>query len=374
MYIERLQLNYFRNYESLRLTPGRGLNVIVGENAQGKTNAVEAVFLCAFGRSHRTPRDAELISCGMSGAYVGMNVVTGAGSRKIEIKLRDGERKQLFIDSLQCERSSELMGVLNVVMFSPEDLSLIKDGPAERRRFLDMELSQFRPAYYTILQRYNKALRERNALLRPEAVKTRTGEELRRELYVWDEQLITLGADIMQRRAEFICKLASIATILHRDISGRRETLGIRYDPNVSMERGSLEDAMGEALFAGVADDIRRGFTGTGPHRDDIAITLSDRAVRVFGSQGQQRTAALSLKLSELELLREDRGEPPVLILDDVLSELDELRQRALLEAVRDCQSFLTCTGQDGLVRAGMDMHDIPVFRCAAGTLEPINV
>lgn len=372
MQVERLKLNYFRNYESLRLSPGRGLNVIFGENAQGKTNAVEAIFLCAFARSHRTPRDAELISAGMSGGYVGLDIGTKAGSRSIEIKLRDGERKQMFVDRLQCERSGELMGVLNVVMFSPEDLELVKGGPAERRRFLDMELSQFRPAYYLALQRYNKALRERNALLRPEAVRERTGEALRQELYVWDEQLITLGADIMRKRAEFIERLAAIAARLHREISSGRETLAIRYDPNVRASGGSLEDAFADALYGGVAEDIRRGYTSYGPHRDDIEIALSGSAVRTFGSQGQQRTAALSMKLSELELLREDRGEPPVLLLDDVLSELDELRQRALLEAMSDCQSFLTCTSLEGLRRAGMDLNNIPAFRCQNGTLTAV--
>ncbi|HWQ58646.1 MAG TPA: DNA replication/repair protein RecF [Clostridia bacterium] len=372
MQVERLKLNYFRNYESLRLAPGSGLNVIFGENAQGKTNAVEAIFLCAFGRSHRTPRDAELISTGMSGAYVGLDVITRAGARSIEVKLRDGERKQLFVDKLECGRSGELMGVLNVVMFSPEDLELIKGAPAERRRFLDMELSQFRPAYYLALQRYNKALRERNALLRPEAVKERTGEALRRELYVWDEQLITLGADIMRRRQEFIEKLAQIAARLHREISGNREQLALAYDPNVKPTGGALEDVIAEALYGSVAEDIRRGYTNFGPHRDDIAISLSGGSVRTYGSQGQQRTAALSVKLSELELLREDRGEPPVLLLDDVLSELDELRQRALLEAVDDCQSFLTCTSLEGLRRAGMDMGNIPAYLCKNGTLTAV--
>lgn len=369
MHVERLKLNYFRNYESLRIAPGRGLNVIFGENAQGKTNAVEAIFLCAFARSHRTPRDAELIYTGMSGGYVGLDIRTRIGARSIEVKLKDGERKQIFVDKLQCERSGDLMGVLNVVMFSPEDLELIKGGPAERRRFLDMELSQFRPAYYLMLQRYNKALRERNALLRPDAVKERTGEELRRELYVWDEQLITLGTAIMQKRTEFIEKLAVIAARLHREISLNREQLSIRYSPNVRVNGGTPEDAFADALYGSVAEDIRRGYTTLGPHRDDIEITLSGSAVRTFGSQGQQRTAALSMKLSELELLREDKGEPPVLLLDDVLSELDELRQRSLLEAMSDCQSFLTCTSLEGLKRAGMDMNNIPAFRCQNGTL-----
>ena len=372
MLVERLKLNYFRNYESLSFAPGRGLNVIVGENAQGKTNAVEAIFLCAFGRSHRTPRDAELISQGMSGGYVGLDVKNLTGSRLIEIKLRAGERKQLYIDRQAAQKSGELMGILNVVMFSPEDLELVKGAPAERRRFMDMELSQLRPAYYFMIQRYNTALRERNALLRPEAVKAKAPEQLRRELYVWDEQLASLGADIMKMRAEFIEKLAKIAGALHREISGRREAIFVRYAPDVDVERagGDAQAALAEALYANALDDIRKGYTSHGPHRDDIAISLGDSAVRTFGSQGQQRTAALSLKLSELELLREDRGEPPVLLLDDVLSELDEQRQKALLEAMSDCQSFLTCTSLDGLTRAGM--KEIPAYRCVAGTLEAI--
>ena len=372
MLVERLKLNDFRNYGSLRLTPGRGLNVIFGENAQGKTNAVEAIFLCAFARSHRTPRDAELINAGMSGGYVGLEIQTAAGSRLIEIKLRDGANKEIFVDRLACRRSGELMGVMNAVMFSPEDLELVKGAPAERRRFLDMELSQFRPAYFFALQRYNKALRERNALLRPEAVRARTGEALRRELYVWDEQLITLGADIILKRAAFIEKLGGIAARLHHEISAGREALTIRYDPDVRLTDAGPEDALAEALYASVSEDIRRGYTTVGPHRDDIDISLSGGSVRTFGSQGQQRTAALSMKLSELELLREDRGEPPVLLLDDVLSELDARRQRALLEAMRDCQSFLTCTSLEGLKRAGMDMKNIPAFRCENGTLTAV--
>ena len=180
MLIERLKLNDFRNYESLLLRPDSGLNVIVGENAQGKTNAVEAIFLCAFGRSHRTSKDAELIKNGMSGGYVGLELKGLSGSRIIEIKLKFGERKQIFIDRLMAKRTGELMGALNAVMFSPEDIELVKGSPAERRRFMDMELSQLRPAYYYTLQRYNAALKQRNALLRPDIAKD--AAELRKEL------------------------------------------------------------------------------------------------------------------------------------------------------------------------------------------------
>ena len=373
MLVERLKLNYFRNYETLDLHPRPGLNVIVGENAQGKTNVVEAVFFCAFGRSHRTARDGELINHGMAGGYVGLDLNTQAGQRRIEMKLRAGERKQVFIDRLQAQRSGELMGVINVVMFSPEDLELVKGAPAERRRFLDMELSQLRPAYYYRIQQYNAALKQRNALLKGEPGRERPAQEVREQLYIWDEQLAAAGADVMRMRAEFVAGLSAIARELHRSISGGRELLSVSYAPSVDPAPygGDIRAALQEALYASALEDIRRGFTTAGPHRDDLSVALGDSPVRVFGSQGQQRTAALSLKLSELALLKEAKGEAPILLLDDVLSELDEPRQRALLEAMEGCQCFLTCTSLAGLERAGM--KDIHAYACAHGTLTQLD-
>lgn len=367
----RLKLNYYRNYETLDLKPESGLNVIVGENAQGKTNAVEALFFCAFGRSHRTPRDQELINRGMSGAYVGLEAQTKSGERRIEMKLRAGERKKVFLDRLETKRTGELMGVINVVMFSPEDLELIKGAPAERRRFLDMELSQIRPAYYYRLQQYNSALKQRNALLKGEPGRERPTavRELRDQLYVWDEQLAAAGADVMRMRMDFTRRLASVAEALHSRISGGRERLQVCYEASVDASEygGNLRGALEEVLYASAYEDIRRGYTTVGPHRDDLSVTFGGESVRTYGSQGQQRTAALSLKLSELQLLKEEKGEAPILLLDDVLSELDDPRQRALVEAMEGCQCFLTCTSLAGLERAGM--KDIHAYRCENGTL-----
>lgn len=367
----RLKLNYYRNYETLDLKPESGLNVIVGENAQGKTNAVEALFFCAFGRSHRTPRDQELINRGMSGAYVGLEAQTKSGARRIEMKLRAGERKKVFLDRLETKRTGELMGVINVVMFSPEDLELIKGAPAERRRFLDMELSQIRPAYYYRLQQYNAALKQRNALLKGEPGRERPTavRELRDQLYVWDEQLAAAGADVMRMRMDFTRRLASVAEALHSRISGGRERLQVSYEASVDASEygGNLRGALEEVLYASAYEDIRRGYTTVGPHRDDLSVTFGGESVRTYGSQGQQRTAALSLKLSELQLLKEEKGEAPILLLDDVLSELDDPRQRALVEAMEGCQCFLTCTSLAGLERAGM--KDIHAYRCENGTL-----
>lgn len=364
MEINRLRLNQYRSYSALDLRPGPGINAIVGDNAEGKTNSVEAVFLCAFGRSHRTPRDGELIMRGCAGGYVGAELTNGTGSHLIEIKLRDGERKKIFIDRQLAARTGELMGKLNVVMFAPEDLAIVKEGPAERRRFMDMELSQMHPAYYLRLQRYNAALKQRNALLKePDSIPPGM-------LETWDEQLAALGEDIIMDRCEFIDGLSTIAYDLHRSITGGRERLEVVYEPDIDPEAPEgIFGAMLNAMKRSRAEDFRRGFTTAGPHRDDIGIALSGIDLRAFGSQGQKRTAALSLKLSELAFIREIKGEAPVLILDDVLSELDEGRRQLLMESVKGCQCFLTSTSLEGLKRAGLG--DMRVFRCRGGELRP---
>lgn len=359
-----MKLHQYRSYESLSLSPAPGVNVIVGENAQGKTNAIEAVFLCALGRSHRTSRDAELIKSGCAGAYVGLSFQRGEGVHEIEFKLRENERRQIYVDKQAITRSAELMGQLNVVMFSPEDLFLIKGGPAERRRFVDMELSQLYPAYYRALQQYNAVLKQRNALLKSDTA----GLEA---LSLWDEQLSRYGAFIMEKRAEFSARLQAYARALHSAVTDGRETLSVAYAPHIEMEEKGypLIGRLMDALARCANEDLRRGFTSIGPHRDDLFISINGEETRVFGSQGQQRTAALSLKLSQIEILRAETGENPVLLLDDVLSELDDRRGKLLLEALRACQSFITCTSLAGLARAGL--ADYTAWRCAEGNIQP---
>ncbi|MEN6470810.1 MAG: DNA replication/repair protein RecF [Clostridiaceae bacterium] len=363
MLIQRLKLNDYRNYESLELHPSPGLNVIAGENAQGKTNALEAVFLCAFGRSHRTSRDAELIRRGMPGGYVGVTLTNALGTHTVEVKLRADEPKKILINGQSVKRLGELMGTLNVVLFSPGDLCIVQGGPADRRRFMDMELSQMYPTYFYRLQQYNVALKQRNALLKESPMAVKPGM-----LAMWDEQLATLGESIIAARCRFLDEISTVAYDLHRQISGGRERLNVCYDPNVDTEAATgVREALLERLSQSAQEDLRRGFTGVGPHRDDIAIKLEDVDLRTFGSQGQQRTAALSLKLSEIALLRDVKGEPPVLLLDDVLSELDERRQRMLLTASKGCQCFLTCTSLSGVEKAGI--LDMEVFTCKDGRL-----
>lgn len=354
MRIRKLVLNGFRSYDRVELEPSEGLNLLYGANAAGKTNVLEAVFLCALGRSHRTSRDAELIGHGLAGAYVGLELETKSGVRNIEIKLRTGDaaarnprdRKQIFIDRGRADKAGELIGVLNVVMFSPEDLALVKASPDVRRRFMDMELCQLHPAYYRKAAMYNAALRQRNALIK-EAFVNPIAPDI---LDMWNAQIAKTGAEVMRSRRMFMDELSTIASDIHRRLTGGREQLFAFYQPNVDFDGGDAEYAIYDALEASAEDDIRRGFTTRGPHRDDMGIKLGETDVKVFGSQGQQRTAALSLKLSEIALMREVTGESPVLLLDDVLSELDDDRQSALMESAFDCQCLLTATGVESAV------------------------
>ena len=360
--ITGLKLHNFRNYQDLEQPFEPGLTVLTGLNGAGKTNVLEAVFLCALGRSHRTSRDNELIRMGEMEGMVLLNLATRGGSRSIREELVAGERKRIFLDGAPVGRSGELMGCLNVVMFSPEDLTLVKGGPAERRRFMDMEISQLKPAYYYDLQQYNQALKQRNNLLK-DGMET-AGDMLE----LWDEQLSRLGARIEVARAAFCRDLRELAGELHDHMSSGREELRVEYEPNVPWgDEDLIREAIANALVGNLEKDLFRGFTSAGPQRDDLLLELNGCDVRTYGSKGQQRTAALSLKLSEIALMERLRQEKPVLLLDDVFSELDEGRRELLLSAIDGCQGFITCThlGELGAVQD----QALQVFRAGNGKL-----
>lgn len=362
MHITGVRLVNYRNYQQLSLRPDPGLCVLTGENAAGKTNVLESVFLCALGRSHRTIRDSELVKSDEPVGSVTITVDTLGGPREIEIRLSQSERKKLSVDGHALSRSGELLGVLNVVMFAPEDLTIIKGGPGERRRFLDMVISQIRPTYYYALQKYNAALKQRNALLKEPA------GQYPGALVDWDAQLARLGASIMLTRSEHVQRLAEVASTMHETLSDGRERLTVAYQPSLTeYDPVYLIDQLEQALSDSVERDLRYGSTTIGPHRDDVLLALEDADVRVYGSQGQQRTAVLSLKLAQLEILREERGEAPILLLDDVFSELDKRRQQMLIVAVQGCQTFLTCTHLEELTAAGVT--SMQVYRAADGQL-----
>ena len=349
MRITGIRLANFRNYSSLVLRPDEGLCVLAGDNAAGKTNVLESIFLCALGRSHRTSHDTEMLRNSESAGYVGIQLDTLGGNREIECRLTAGERKRLLIDKTPLSRSGELLGCLNVVMFAPEDLQIVKGGPTERRRLIDMEISQYRPKYYYALQQYLAVLKQRNALLKsPDPTSFATFEP-------WDDQLSILGANVTMARREHLERLSAEAVRIHTQLSAGQEELQVLYKPNLPpVEPPHLIEVLREALFENLEQDLSRGFTSVGPHRDDVGLMLDGKDLRIYGSQGQQRTTVLSLKLAELGILYEERSEPPVLLLDDVFSELDKRRQSMLLRVVQGCQTFITCTHLEELTAAGV--------------------
>ncbi|MBR4458768.1 MAG: DNA replication/repair protein RecF [Clostridia bacterium] len=347
MRIEILRLRDFRNYESAELRPHPGVNLIFGRNGSGKTNLLEAVHYCALGKSHRLSSDREAVRRGAESGACGVTVVTEGGIRT-DIALRISaspaeKRKTVFIGRKKAPRIAELMGHVRCVMFSPEDLQLVREGPALRRRFTDMLLCQTDPVYYTALQRYNRALELRNLLLReigPDPGQLRSYEELMAEA----------AAAVIPRRAKALAPLAAIAEEKYRAVSAREgETFTMAYVPCADSGSDNLRDLLLDRWKKDRDEDRIRKGTGFGPHREDIRLRLNGRDMKVFASQGQVRTAALAMKLGQLKWIRGETGETPVLLLDDVMSELDMERRTRLLDEISGAQTFITCTDETDL-------------------------
>ena len=339
MKIKKLSLFQFRNYERAEFAPCPGVTVLYGANAQGKTNLLEALVLCCLGRSHRTNKDLDLIRFGQAMARVRAVYEGNEGAQEILVCLSasEGKKKEVRLNQTPMKRIGELMGHINVVLFSPEDLRLIKDGPESRRRFLDMEISQQQPAYFYALQRYQRALTQRNELLKK--IADSASGALFSTLAEWDALLAAAGGEIISRRKAFIGRLSEAAKEAHFSLSGGKEELTLRY---AAKAQDALE--LENFLRASRKEDMRRMTTTVGPHRDDLTVLINGRDARLFGSQGQQRTAALSLKLSEIEVMRRDLQRSPILLLDDVMSELDVSRRNMLLSSIGGVQTVITCT------------------------------
>ena len=352
MRVKLLELKNFRNYEHAMIEPGAGVTVFTGQNAQGKTNILEALHLCCLGRSHRTPRDEELIRWGEGASRVRIQTSQSDGTHEVSILLSRAQKKKktVRIGERPAERIGELFGHVCGVLFSPEDLQIVKSGPAERRRFIDMQLSQLRPAYFYALQRYVRTLNQRNALLKEIA----KNGSLLPTLDLWDEQLAQCGAQIAENRREAIERLSQSAAAAHSSLTGGRETLRLRYISQTEDAQDAAQRLL-ERMRASRSEDLRRMSTGVGVHRDDIGVTIDGKEARMFASQGQQRSAVLSLKLAQLELAHEERGEAPILMLDDVMSELDPGRRRQLIERIDRVQTFVTCTDLSDLAGAKQD-------------------
>lgn len=347
MVIERLELKDFRNYEKLDINFDRYTNIIYGDNAQGKTNILEAIFLGATTKSHKQSKDKDIIRFGSDESHIRIELKKNEIPYKLDMHLRKNRSKGIAVNGVPIKKAAELLGILNIVFFSPEDLSIIKNGPSERRRFIDLELCQLDPYYLHNLSVYNKTVNQRNRLLKD--MKDMSG--INEMLDVYDEQLLSSGIKLIERRKRFIEELNDIIHDIHFKISGEREKCIIKYDPDVDTEDYK------RVLSSVRNKDLKFKTTSIGPHRDDIIFDINGNDVRKFGSQGQQRTTALSLKLSEIKLIKENTKDSPVLLLDDVLSELDAKRQNFLLESIVDIQTVITCTGLDDFVSRRFDVN-----------------
>lgn len=361
MIIKSIKLENFRNYENLELSFEKGTNILYGDNAQGKTNVLEAVYLSATTKSHKGSKDKEIIRFGQDEAHIRTNLDKEGMEYRVDMHLKKSKSKGIAVNGQHLKKAAQLLGLLNVVFFSPEDLSIIKNGPSERRRFVDMELCQIDKYYLYNLNQYNKIVNQRNKLLKDFYHNT----DIYETLHVWDMQLVTYGKQIIERRKEFVDQLNEIIYGIHKNLSGGREELVIVYEPDTEAENFEYE------LQKFREKDIKYKMTSVGPHRDDFSFVVNCVDIRKYGSQGQQRTAALSLKLSEIELVKKVTGDNPVLLLDDVLSELDSNRQNYLLNNIGNIQTIITCTGLDEFINNRFSIDKI--FKVTNGRIESEN-
>lgn len=337
MYIENIKLSNYRNYDDEFIEFNNKINIIYGNNAQGKTNLIEAIYLCATSKSHRFSFDKELIKIGEKEGNIHLSFNKNDISESIHIQLNKNNKKKIAINKIELKKISDLFGSIHVIIFSPEDLGLIKKGPKERRRFIDFELSQLNPIYMYYLSHYYKVLKQRNKLMKTNNKKT--DEEVL--IDVWDLELIKYGIKVIEMRKKFIDELKPIIRKKHYFLSGKKEKISIKYNQNTTIKNYKNE------LKVNRYKDKIKGTTSVGPHRDDIDFIIDNMNIKKYGSQGQQRTAALALKLAEIDLVKKKIEDTPILLLDDVLSELDSNRQKYLMNHIKEIQTFITCTELD---------------------------
>lgn len=345
--VDKIKLINFRNYENIDLDLNKNVNIFIGKNAQGKTNLLEAIHMCAMGKSFRTNRDKEIIKFSKNAAYIGVDISFGNHKKFIEIKLESDRPKTIRINKTELKSHKDLDSGLNIVLFSPEDLRMVKDGPQERRNFLDKGISQTKPVYNYNINRYKKLLFQRNNLLRTGKFRKNIGDLLD----VFDIQISKIGTSIIIERSQYIDLLSRYSKEIHGKITEGLEELILKYSTNIPIleDRKEMEKAYIDLMKKNIKRDIEYGSTEIGPHRDDILMYIDDREVKVFGSQGQQRTVVLSLILSQVELIKSDRGMYPVLLLDDVFSELDIDRRKYLSTLFCNIQTFITLTNSENL-------------------------
>ena len=339
------------------------INIIYCDNAQGKTNILESMYVCATSKSHRGSKDREIIRFDNDESHIKVNVKKNDMNYRIDMHLKKNKPKGIAVNGIPIKRAVELFGILNIVFFSPEDLNIIKNGPSERRRFIDMELSQLDKIYLDCLINYNKVVNQRNSLLKEYAFSGR--EDIISSLDIWDMQLVKYGNDVIKSREKFVKEINDLVKSIHTKLSGDREQLEIIYEPCVKEQDFESE-------LVRVRDrDLKFKCTNIGPHKDDMCFLINGMDVRKYGSQGQQRTAALSLKLAEIELVKQIIHDTPVLFLDDVLSELDSRRQNFLLDSIGNIQTMITCTGLDEFINNRFSINKI--FKVVNGTVSSME-
>ncbi len=361
MIIKSIELADYRNYDSLTMEFCEGTNILYGDNAQGKTNILEAIYVASTTKSHKGSKDKDIVNFDKEEAHIRTYIEKEGVNTRIDMHLRKSKSKGIAIDGQKIKKAADLLGLCNVVFFSPEDLGIIKNGPSERRRFVDMELCQLDNFYLYNLNNYNKIINQRNKLLKDMYM----NPQLKETLNIWDMQLVSYGSKIIERRKLFVEQLNEIIYDIHKKLSGGKEELTIKYEPDVNI------DEFEQKLKYSQDRDIKTKMTSVGPHRDDFCFLVGDTDIRKFGSQGQQRTAALSLKLSEIELVKKITKDTPILLLDDVLSELDSNRQNYLLNSIGDIQTIITCTGLEEFVNNRFEIDR--VFKVANGEVTCMN-
>jgi len=341
MFIKNLILRNYRNYDDLQVEFSKYVNVFIGDNAQGKTNILEAIYYCAFAKSHRTSKDKELISWLSDTAYISVDIGKLRLDKKININILSNGKKSINVNSIRIKKIGELFGTFNVVMFSPEDLKIIKESPGIRRRFIDMEICQISSKYYYNLVQYNKVLNERNIVLKSRNLSNDM-------LDIYDEQLVQYGEYIINKRLEYLNKLNFYGKEIHKDITQQKEEIEFKYQSAIK-DLDQIKISFDSLLKNSRKKDFEKGITTVGPHRDDFSVYINNIETKSYGSQGQQRTAVLTIKFSSLRIIKEITGEYPILLLDDVLSELDFNRKRYVLSCIGDIQTIITCTGSNDI-------------------------
>ena len=331
MYINKLKLENFRNYEKQEIEFDKNVNIIYGDNAQGKTNILESIFICSLGKSFRTNKDKELIN--KEKDYSKIEMISSKEDREVKINFEINDKKKFYINKIPAKRTSDILGKNYIVLFTPEDISILKNEPSKRRRFLNIMISQLRPMYVHLLNQYNKTIEQRNFYLK----QIKYDGKPESNLDIWDEQIVDLGTKIYEYRKEFIEKINEKIFDIHLKTTENKEKIKIKYISNIG--KNYLE-----SLKKNKNNDIQKGYTGIGIHRDDFEIYINDNPVSIYGSQGQKRTTIISLKLAEANVIYDEIGERPVILLDDFMSELDKKRIQGLFENIKENQVIITCT------------------------------